>query len=454
MYGCQRTDQEKKTIEKANKQTVVVINAELISSILATFINDKKYHCPAFSMSITDFPNISCSLSLVSERQMRDVLQHDNITITDRTFCFNDFRAFFSTIEHKTLSALNLSRNKLETKSAINIGTSLSINFAQSKCGILKMSSTCLANNYTLIKLNLSWNQIRGRAAVTLLRAFEVNTCIKDLDLSWNGLGYDGSIVLRRIFKINETLTYLNISHNNIDWKATKIGFNPLTSHGIHDIVEAIHNTKKSALSMLDLSGLSVFCQTVRLAENIAMERRFLLKYECELQIHDYYGAPHVPKSEPLQKMIKHIDDQKWRTLEYFRTMDKQVQFKIENENISKSITVMKPGVCFGDSFASGQKTGMQLQNHELHDITRLLSLHTVKALTYKDLDQILNKKKLEERLERSKQKKRKEQVKKKNLIILQAANEHFPDIAIIDKYGKHVQAITRLATPKTYDSY
>ncbi|CAF0739397.1 unnamed protein product [Didymodactylos carnosus] len=166
----------------------------------------------------------SCKmLDVSSDRQMCDLLQYDNITITARTFCFNDFRAFFSTIEHKTLSTLNLSRNKLEAKSAIFMGTSLSMNFTQSECGILKMSSTCLANNYSLIKLNLSWNQIRGRGAVALLRAFEVNTGIKDLDLSWNGLGYDGSLALRRIFKINETLTYLNISHNNTDLKAAKV---------------------------------------------------------------------------------------------------------------------------------------------------------------------------------------------------------------------------------------
>ncbi|CAF1527095.1 unnamed protein product, partial [Didymodactylos carnosus] len=307
--------------------------------------------------------------------------------------------------------------------------------------------------NYNLTKLNLSWNKIRGKGSVALLRAFEVNTGVKDLNLSWNGLGYDGCVALRRIFRINGTITRIDITNNNIEWKGAKLiaqglaknstletlllAFNPLTTHGVHSIIRAV-NSKECTLSLLNLSGLNVYSQTVRLAEKIAMRRRFVLKYDFEVDVHDTYGTGNPTlKPDSLRKIINHIDNRNWRTIEYFRIMDKPKQNKIDNENIPTNI----------------MKTGVQLKSYEIRDVTRRFTEHIVEELTYKDLNKILNKQKLQERIERNKHENMKKALKRKNLKILQSANEHFPEIPIskLNKQEQHAEAIKRLAIPKTY---
>jgi hypothetical protein len=83
------------------------------------------------------------------------------------------------------------------------------------------------------------------------------------------------------------------------------LSFNPLTTHGVHRIVQAL-NRKNNAVSMLDLSvglfielilfvfvcfyGITVFSATVRLAEKIADRRHFIMKYDFEIPVHDIIG--------------------------------------------------------------------------------------------------------------------------------------------------------------------
>lgn len=114
---------------------------------------------------------------------------------------------------------------------------------------------------------------------------FKVNKTLTDFDLSWSDLGYDGSVALRRTLIVNKVLQNLNLSNCNIDWTCAKLiseglkknstlktinvrsilsslrsfhsqsqlSFNPLTTHGVQYIVQAL-TTRKSAVTVLDLS--------------------------------------------------------------------------------------------------------------------------------------------------------------------------------------------------------
>lgn len=83
-----------------------------------------------------------------------------------------------------------------------------------------------------------------------------------------------------------------------------QLSYNPITTHGVQDIIQALY-TKKSGLSFLDISvrstnecisiendlqGITVFSTSVRLAEKIAVRREFVMKYDCEIPVHDILG--------------------------------------------------------------------------------------------------------------------------------------------------------------------
>jgi len=41
-----------------------------------------------------------------------------------------------------------------------------------------------------------------------------------------------------------------------------------------------------------------------------------------------------------MRKIIQHIDERNWRTLEYFRTLDKQSQLQLDNKTVTLNILV------------------------------------------------------------------------------------------------------------------
>jgi hypothetical protein len=41
-----------------------------------------------------------------------------------------------------------------------------------------------------------------------------------------------------------------------------------------------------------------------------------------------------------MRKVIEHIDDRKWRTLEYFRMLDRTSKGQLENKNVTVNILV------------------------------------------------------------------------------------------------------------------
>lgn len=64
--------------------------------------------------------------------------------------------------------------------------------------------------------LSLQWNKIRGKSALALASAVELNSTLTYLDLSYNGLGSAGGEVLGASLLENKTLHTLVIKNNNI----------------------------------------------------------------------------------------------------------------------------------------------------------------------------------------------------------------------------------------------
>ncbi|UJR16067.1 hypothetical protein I4U23_002980 [Adineta vaga] len=420
----------------------------------------------------------SCKrLDTTIDWQLRTLLSCDHITIINRSFSFNDMRALSTAIEANleslTLSSvgltsrsinvlcqglkkcnrlglLDLSCNKLDKESFTklvdrikNLSSLICLSLAD--CGIrdsygrsigdlcrhrslieINLSGNefeemaCIfianasTNNDTLTYLNVGWNLIRSFAAIALFRGIEANRTIVDFDISW---------ILQR----------LNISNCNIDWTSAKLiseglqknstldllnlSFNPLTTHGVQHIVQAL-NSPKSVVSTLDISGVAVFSETVRLAEKIASNRNFVMKYDFEIAVHDVIGRQTVTKADSVRKVIQHIDERRWRPMDYFRLL--QNKRKVQERDNALSLN-------------NSKFEKKKVENHEERASDQL-----VEPLTLKNLNDVIHRQRLRDRLQKARQEQQEKDIKKRNQKILQTVNQHFPEINNASKKSKH----------------
>ncbi|CAF1628261.1 unnamed protein product [Rotaria magnacalcarata] len=334
----------------------------------------------------------------------------------------------------KRLLEINLSVNEFEENSCIFIGN-------------------VLTENSSLSYLNLSRNFIRSVASIALFRGIEVNQYLTQLDLSWSGLGYDGSVALRRVLIVNKTLENLNISNCNVEWLSAKViseglaknstlnilnlAYNPITTHGVQYIIQAL-NSKTSVVHLLDISGLTVFTSTVRLAEKIAQQRDFIMKFDCEISVHDVLGREGTTKDDSMRKIVQHIDERRWRPLEYFRMLDKNNTSHLDRKTVTLNI----------------MKSGVKLQNEDIQHIHQRLTNPAMQPLTYKTVNTIIHQQRVHDRLLKIHQEKQIKHMKQRNRKILETVSQHFPNIEIISKHQKHKEAIEKLAKPRAHSAH
>ncbi|CAF4943855.1 unnamed protein product, partial [Rotaria sp. Silwood1] len=422
---------------------------------------------PSNNGRIHIYENSCHMLDIAIDWQLHSLLSHDNIAVHNRSFSFNEIRAFATAIEANleslilssidliassirilcqglrkcvNLNLLDLSCNKLSRESfkllvdTINYCTSLNY-LSLANCGIQdsygrSIGNLCrhkrlieinlsgnefedmaciliggaLTENIRLIDLNLSWNFIRSYASIALFRGFEINKTLTEFDISWSNLGYDGSVALRRVLIVNQFLHRLNISNCNIDRASAKLisegleknstlqrinlSFNPLTTHGVHDIVQALNHKK-------------------------------------------------ITKTDSMRKIIEHIDARHWRTLDYFRILNNQKQLQVQNETMPHKIL----------------KSDIESETDKVEKLQRYLTDRIVQPFTYKNLNYVINQQRIRDRLQKVRQEKQEKDMKNRNKKILQTVNEYFPDINIISKQEKHRETIEQLAKPRIFST-
>ena len=82
------------------------------------------------------------------------------------------------------------------------------------------------------------------------------------------------------------------------------------------------------------------------------------MKYDCEIPVHDILGRKtgngqrhtkkisrtfvffQVTKADSMRKVIQHIDERNWRTLEYFRMLDKHNKLQLNSKTVTLDILV------------------------------------------------------------------------------------------------------------------
>ena len=128
--------------------------------------------------------------------------------------------------ENTTVTWLNLSDNKLDSKCADKISEGLCINNTLKYLDLSfnKLDSECadkicegLRNNNTLIFLDLSGNKLDSECADKICEMLRNNNTLTDLDLSFNKLGSEGADKISEGLCNNNTLTDLYLSGNKLD---------------------------------------------------------------------------------------------------------------------------------------------------------------------------------------------------------------------------------------------
>jgi hypothetical protein len=105
---------------------------------------------------------------------------------------------------------------------------------------------------------------------------------------------------------------------------------------------------------------MTVYSESVRLAEKIAERRQFIMKYDFEIPVHDIIGRQQginielhslsffdnfyiiftVTKAVSMRKIVQHLDGRNWRALDYFRMVENKNKFQTQNEIIPRHISV------------------------------------------------------------------------------------------------------------------
>jgi len=135
---------------------------------------------------------------------------------------------------NRTLQELNLSHNKINIESAMEIANIVYHNITLqkldiSRCGISSNGTSAISkslmNNASLQELNMSHNHINFEGANNITEAINTNRTLQKFDISYSGVPDDGILVISEAYKSNKILLELIIS-----WKNDKITVNTADS--------------------------------------------------------------------------------------------------------------------------------------------------------------------------------------------------------------------------------
>ena len=189
----------------------------------------------------------------------------------------------------KQLESINLASNLLgdlaidEVLKGMLLSANLKeINFSNNSLGQKSSESqfihnlnSIIKNSNTLVKLDLSWNNLRGEVAEIFIESLKENYSITSLDLSYNLFGVSSSEGLPAATKFSEVLhentilEEINLSNNLIDSKVAfclahgirnntslksfNIEGNPIGSSGIKFLIQSINDNAKGKVENLKM---------------------------------------------------------------------------------------------------------------------------------------------------------------------------------------------------------
>lgn len=190
------------------------------------------------------------------------------------------------------------------------------------------------------------------------------------------------------------------------------------------------------------------------------------LRYDKDISLSPRFS---VTKVDSMRKIIQHIDARNWRTLDYFRMLEKRQIARVENSYRDYPISVRAVHRCpyliisFCSEISFGPPTEFvhrKLSSTFNRSICSSVHLQ-VRSIHFRQLDrtffsrrnltELINQQRVRDRSQKLRQEQQEREIKKRNQKILQTVNQHFPDIDIVSRVEKHQEAIEQLAKPRSY---
>ncbi|CAF2054910.1 unnamed protein product [Rotaria magnacalcarata] len=367
--------------------------------------------------------------------QLRSLLAYDNIAVVNRSLSFNDIRAFSTAIEANLecltlscvgltsrsinmlcqglpkcvhLNLLNLSWNKINKQSfEILVDTinhlPLLIYLSLSNCGIRDSYGRPIGEicrHKRLMDINLNGNEFEEMACIFIGNALTDNMSLKDLNISWNFIRSYATIALLRGFETNRTLTNFDISWSNLGYDG------------------------------------SVALRRVLIVNQILL---YLNISNCNINWTSAKLISEATKTDSMRKIIEHIDQRHWRTLDYFRILNSKKTSEERKATITEN---------------TSQKLEAEDENDTIEKFQRSRTDRVAEPFTFKTLSTVINQQRVRDRLLKTRQEKQEKDLKNRNKRILETVNEYFPAIEIVSKQEKHKEAIEKLSKPRISSSH
>lgn len=126
---------------------------------------------------------------------------------------------------------------------------------------------TALAENRSLVKLDLNNNELGPEVGPLIASCLKSNTTLETLDLKWNRLGNQGAKAILKGLNLNKTLTILELSGNKVSddylrqvndfLVRNKSGEAILASHSSHQVQRSGFNAKANEYPILNMGQAS-----------------------------------------------------------------------------------------------------------------------------------------------------------------------------------------------------
>ncbi|KAH9519302.1 hypothetical protein Btru_075215 [Bulinus truncatus] len=240
----------------------------------------------------------------------------------------------------------------------------LSNNSLGFKCG-QHIAGALASDKGRLSVLDLQYNHIRTESAVQIALALARNTTLRSLNLAWNGLGTEGCRALASSLVHNTSLTELDLTCNRLGIKSLefllkglsknkgltsiKIGNNPLTTQGVKALLKTILLAKDSELSHIDLEGIPIDDECLKLIEELKQSRNVQVIYDPVIHIatvdltKDHDGT-NLDRFDPVMVMFEYMKKDNLRVIDLFQFMDAKKREKLSRKDVRAGFnTLMIP---------------------------------------------------------------------------------------------------------------
>ncbi|XP_078676218.1 uncharacterized protein LOC144913403 isoform X1 [Branchiostoma floridae x Branchiostoma belcheri] len=292
--------------------------------------------------------------------------------------------------ENTTLKALNLAGNEFRDKDGQLFVDALQNNYQLKEVNLSynlfsdgEHIGNAIAANDSMVQLDLSWNQLRGKGALAICNGLKLNTTLKCLDVSWNGFADEGALGFAEALKFNNVLTSLDITNNRITYqgaaylakgvaendtlKSLRVGKNPVMMKGALQLLDAVRINSRTALELLDLTDVLLSPEFIQLLEEVKEKHP-----DFRIQHGGVAGeiAQKIKRANPMLVLRDALRQTHSRLIDFFKSFDKE-------GDLTVTVEEFKAGL---------QREDIHLDPIQLWDLFRALDRDEDGMVNYGDL--------------------------------------------------------------------